>query len=69
MLVTVSGYEQNPSRIVGVVAHTRFPPYVLYSKTMTKSHIYYMSYVTHVKLATSQTPICTSSSLHVEYCV
>ena len=38
MLVTVCGSEQNPSRGVGGVAHTRFSPFMLYSKKMTKTH-------------------------------
>ena len=38
MLVIVYGYEQNPLRGEGGVAHTRFFPYMLYSKKMTKSN-------------------------------
>jgi len=37
MLVAVYGYEQNPSRGVGGVMHTKSLPYMVYSKkNMTK---------------------------------
>jgi len=36
MLDTVYAYEQNPSRDVGGVAHTRFSPYILYSNKTDK---------------------------------
>ena len=36
MLVTVCGYEQNPSRGLGGAVHTRFSPYMVYSKKNAK---------------------------------
>jgi len=61
MLVTVCGYEQNLSRGVGGVAHTRFPPIWYIVKQMTKSH--------NSSKTCNIAKLLRSSSCHVGHCV